>query len=79
MTGFFSFFSFFFPPSLLSTFPLFSSYFASFCFLFLFVGKVVTVVNRSEIVGRPLSAMMANDGAEVNFFIIHNITTQSVT
>jgi methylenetetrahydrofolate dehydrogenase (NAD+) len=28
-------------------------------------GKVVTVVNRSEIVGRPLAAMIANDGAEV--------------
>jgi len=28
-------------------------------------GKVVTVINRSEIVGRPLSAMLANDGAEV--------------
>jgi methylenetetrahydrofolate dehydrogenase (NAD+) len=28
-------------------------------------GKTVTVVNRSEIVGRPLAAMLANDGAEV--------------
>mmetsp|Transcript_17481 Transcript_17481/g.27242 ORF Transcript_17481/g.27242 Transcript_17481/m.27242 type:complete len:370 (-) Transcript_17481:249-1358(-) len=28
-------------------------------------GKVVTVVNRSEIVGRPLAAMLANDGANV--------------
>ena len=28
-------------------------------------GKVCTVVNRSEIVGRPLAAMMANDGAVV--------------
>lgn len=28
-------------------------------------GKVVTVINRSEIVGRPLAAMLANDGAEV--------------
>mmetsp|Transcript_4706 Transcript_4706/g.6260 ORF Transcript_4706/g.6260 Transcript_4706/m.6260 type:complete len:334 (-) Transcript_4706:965-1966(-) len=27
--------------------------------------KTVTVINRSEIVGRPLSAMLANDGAEV--------------
>jgi methylenetetrahydrofolate dehydrogenase (NAD+) len=27
--------------------------------------KTVTVINRSDIVGRPLSAMMANDGAEV--------------
>ena len=28
-------------------------------------GKVVTVINRSEIVGRPLAAMLANDGADV--------------
>ena len=28
-------------------------------------GVTVTVVNRSEIVGRPLAAMLANDGAEV--------------
>merc|ERR1719446_1099600 len=28
-------------------------------------GKVVTVINRSEIVGRPLAAMLSNDGAEV--------------
>jgi len=28
-------------------------------------GKTVTVVNRSEIVGRPLAAMLANDGATV--------------
>lgn len=28
-------------------------------------GKTVTVINRSEIVGRPLAAMLANDGAEV--------------
>ena len=27
--------------------------------------RVVTVINRSEIVGRPLSAMLANDGADV--------------
>jgi methylenetetrahydrofolate dehydrogenase (NAD+) len=25
-------------------------------------GKVVTIINRSEIVGRPLGAMLANDG-----------------
>jgi len=25
-------------------------------------GKVVTIINRSEIVGRPLAAMLANDG-----------------
>jgi len=28
-------------------------------------GKVVTIINRSEIVGHPLAAMMANDGADV--------------
>eukprot|EP00443_Scrippsiella_acuminata_P129955 CAMPEP_0115689052 /NCGR_PEP_ID=MMETSP0272-20121206/61339_1 /TAXON_ID=71861 /ORGANISM="Scrippsiella trochoidea, Strain CCMP3099" /LENGTH=1176 /DNA_ID=CAMNT_0003128783 /DNA_START=42 /DNA_END=3568 /DNA_ORIENTATION=+ len=28
-------------------------------------GKTVTIVNRSEIVGRPLAAMLANDGAAV--------------
>ena len=28
-------------------------------------GKTVTIVNRSEIVGRPLAAMLANDGATV--------------
>lgn len=28
-------------------------------------GKVVTVINRSEIVGHPLAAMLANDGADV--------------
>jgi len=28
-------------------------------------GKTVTVVNRSEIVGRPIAAMLANDGADV--------------
>jgi methylenetetrahydrofolate dehydrogenase (NAD+) len=28
-------------------------------------GKVVTIINRSEIVGRPLAAMLANDGASV--------------
>eukprot|EP01133_Synstelium_polycarpum_P001111 gene1111-1269_t len=28
-------------------------------------GKIVTIVNRSEIVGRPLAAMLANDGAYV--------------
>ena len=25
-------------------------------------GKVVTIINRSEIVGRPLGALLANDG-----------------
>jgi len=28
-------------------------------------GKIVTVINRSEIVGRPLAALLANDGAFV--------------
>jgi len=28
-------------------------------------GKTVTVINRSEVVGRPLAAMLANDGATV--------------
>lgn len=28
-------------------------------------GKIVTVINRSEVVGRPLAAMLANDGATV--------------
>mmetsp|Transcript_27456 Transcript_27456/g.44644 ORF Transcript_27456/g.44644 Transcript_27456/m.44644 type:complete len:374 (-) Transcript_27456:1519-2640(-) len=28
-------------------------------------GQTVTIINRSEIVGRPLAAMLANDGADV--------------
>ena len=28
-------------------------------------GKTITIVNRSEIVGRPLAALLANDGARV--------------
>lgn len=28
-------------------------------------GKIATIINRSEIVGRPLAAMLANDGAKV--------------
>jgi len=28
-------------------------------------GRIITVINRSEIVGRPLAAMLANDGADV--------------
>jgi len=28
-------------------------------------GKIVTIFNRSEVVGRPLAAMLANDGADV--------------
>ena len=27
--------------------------------------KRITVINRSEVVGRPLAAMLANDGAKV--------------
>lgn len=33
-------------------------------------GKTVTVFNRSEVVGRPLAAMLANDGARVYSFDI---------
>jgi methylenetetrahydrofolate dehydrogenase (NAD+) len=36
-------------------------------------GKVVTVINRSEIVGRPLAAMLSNDGAEVYSIDINSI------
>jgi methylenetetrahydrofolate dehydrogenase (NAD+) len=28
-------------------------------------GKVITVINRSEVVGRPLAALLSNDGAKV--------------
>ena len=31
--------------------------------------KIVTVINRSEIVGRPLAAMLANDGAFVYVYV----------
>ncbi|MDF1663067.1 MAG: bifunctional methylenetetrahydrofolate dehydrogenase/methenyltetrahydrofolate cyclohydrolase [Planctomycetota bacterium] len=31
-------------------------------------GKVITVFNRSEVVGRPLASMMSNDGARVYSF-----------
>lgn len=31
-------------------------------------GKIVTIFNRSEVVGRPLANMLANDGAEVYSF-----------
>lgn len=40
-------------------------------------GKVVTVVNRSEIVGRPLAAMLANDGAYVYSVDISGILVYS--
>ncbi|GME83723.1 unnamed protein product [Ambrosiozyma monospora] len=36
-------------------------------------GKTVTIVNRSEIVGRPLAALLANDGATVYSADIHDI------
>jgi len=36
-------------------------------------GKVVTVINRSEIVGRPLAAMLSNDGATVYSIDINSI------
>lgn len=36
-------------------------------------GKTVTVINRSEIVGRPLAAMLANDGANVYSIDIDSI------
>mmetsp|Transcript_8096 Transcript_8096/g.9778 ORF Transcript_8096/g.9778 Transcript_8096/m.9778 type:complete len:366 (+) Transcript_8096:124-1221(+) len=36
-------------------------------------GKTVTVINRSEIVGRPLAAMIANDGADVYSVDINSI------
>ena len=28
-------------------------------------GRIITIVNRSEVVGRPLAALLANDGARV--------------
>lgn len=36
-------------------------------------GRTVTIINRSEIVGRPLAAMLANDGAEVYSVDINSI------
>ncbi|GMM31141.1 methylenetetrahydrofolate dehydrogenase (NAD(+)) [Martiniozyma asiatica (nom. inval.)] len=36
-------------------------------------GKTITVVNRSEIVGRPLAALLANDGATVYSVDINDI------
>lgn len=36
-------------------------------------GKTVTIINRSEIVGRPLAAMLANDGAVVYSIDINSI------
>lgn len=31
-------------------------------------GKTVTIINRSEIVGRPLGALLANDGESLRYF-----------
>lgn len=36
-------------------------------------GKTITIVNRSEIVGRPLAALLANDGATVYSVDINDI------
>lgn len=36
-------------------------------------GKTVTIINRSEIVGRPLAALLANDGATVYSVDINDI------
>ena len=36
-------------------------------------GKVVTIINRSEVVGRPLAAMLANDGADVYSIDVNSI------
>ncbi|KAK9371156.1 hypothetical protein V1509DRAFT_613771 [Lipomyces kononenkoae] len=36
-------------------------------------GKTITIVNRSEIVGRPLAALLANDGAVVYSFDIDSV------
>lgn len=36
-------------------------------------GKIVTIINRSEIVGRPLAAMLANDGADVYSVDINSV------
>ncbi|KAI9282828.1 hypothetical protein BC943DRAFT_328379 [Umbelopsis sp. AD052] len=38
-------------------------------------GRTITVINRSEIVGRPLAAMLANDGAKVYSVDITGIQT----
>lgn len=36
-------------------------------------GKTVTLINRSEVVGRPLAALLANDGARVYSVDINGI------
>ncbi len=37
--------------------------------------KVVTIFNRSEVIGRPLAVMMSNDGAEVHSFDLNGPLT----
>ncbi|KAJ1909046.1 Methylenetetrahydrofolate dehydrogenase [NAD(+)] [Tieghemiomyces parasiticus] len=36
-------------------------------------GRTITVVNRSEVVGRPLAALLANDGAKVYSVDVNNV------
>lgn len=36
-------------------------------------GKRITVINRSEVIGRPLAALLANDGATVYSVDVHNV------
>lgn len=36
-------------------------------------GRVITIINRSEVVGRPLAALLANDGAKVFSVDIENV------
>ena len=36
-------------------------------------GRVITIINRSEIVGRPLAALLANDGGKVYSIDINNV------
>jgi len=36
-------------------------------------GRTITVINRSEVVGRPLAALLANDGARVFSVDIENV------
>ena len=36
-------------------------------------GRTITVINRSEVIGRPLAALLANDGAEVYSVDVNNV------
>ncbi|KAJ1981591.1 Methylenetetrahydrofolate dehydrogenase [NAD(+)] [Dimargaris verticillata] len=36
-------------------------------------GRTITIINRSEVVGRPLAALLANDGAKVYSVDINNV------